>query len=198
MLTRVFAAIAVASSLAAVKVASTSNASSAPPQNPYAGLYAKNVAGMGLPDQSLDRVLPPDADNAFSDFVEPMTQSKTCSQRCSRTCSTTCTTTRGCKRQTDGCGGAAVPATPRPSGSAAALPSQVRRSDDLTAHTFINAQRALALAGYEGICVDGVQSAAFTSALKDFQSRSDVGVTGVLSENTWQAIEPLLRRMSVR
>lgn len=196
MLSRLLAAGVAVSLFVAGALASGSGTLPAPPENPYASHYAKNVTGMQMPDQSLDRVMPADADTGFSSFAEPSTQSKTCSQRCS----TTCTTTRGCKRQTDGCGGTVTPSAPRTSPTtplaqeAAALPPVVRYSTDLTAHTLINAQRALAIAGYEGLCLDGSYSPTFTAALKDFQTRNSVVATGVLTDPIWQVLDTLLRR----
>lgn len=205
MLQRVVAAIVVACSLAVVAFASTDNAIPRSHDNPYADKYARNLVGMSLPDQTLDGVRPPNADVAFAHDPEGGAQaSKTCSQRCS----TTCTTTRGCKRQTDGCSGGSTPASPPPYSTPsqplpAAVPlmsaptaTAVQLTQDLTALTTVNAQRALVIAGYEGLCVTGTIAPAFDVALKDFQSRHRIAATGVLTLETWQVLQPLLLRAS--
>lgn len=178
-------------------------------ENPYASVYAKNISGMTKPDQSLDLVMPADAQLAFSSFSEPAAQSKTCSQRCSTTCSNGCTTSRGCssscRRQSDGCGGTStggittpMSLTPRaetaPVPPVQTLPTGVPSAVDLSVRSVLNAQRALAIAGYEGFCLDNTYSAGFTASLKDFQSRNSLAAVGVLTTPTWQLLDMILSR----
>lgn len=210
MLKRFIVALAVASSVAVVGFASGNGGQSAPQKNPYAGIYARSVTAMSLPDQTLDHFVAPNADLPTGEFTTAAAQaSKTCSQRCSTTCSKTCTTTRGCssscKRQSDGCGGTSTPpptTTPRtPEAPAATTPlasPRVQLTADITEQNTLNAQRALAIAGYEGFCLTGTYSPAYDAALKDFQARHNLGVTGILTDQTWVALQPLLNRAATR
>lgn len=204
MLRRLVGAIVAASSVAVVVFASSTSNDAATPQNPYAAVYANSLAGMKAPDHSLDRVLPPNADFGVAAPVVAAPQSKTCSQRCSTTCSKGCTTTRGCssncKRQSDGCGGSITrpptTTTTSPVETSALLPSSKSpAARDFTARTVLNAQRALVIAGYEGVCVNGLESKEFLVALRDFQSKNGLVPQGTMTDFTWQAMRPMLARM---
>lgn len=192
---RLIGALLGALSVAVVAMASNSGESTQTPQNPYAAVYVKNLAGMKLPDQALDLVLPPDADLKVSEFTATTQASRTCSQRCS----TTCTTTRGCKQQTDGCQGTATQPKPsQPATPSTPIASSVRLTLDVTERTLVNSQRALAIAGYEGFCLDGADSPTFRTALRDFQTRQSLPADGVLGDTTWQALRALLVRATSR
>jgi hypothetical protein len=198
MLNKVLAGLAAAVSVAVVGFA-RADGPRVPQHNPYAGIYEKSLGAMRQPDQSLDRVLAPDSDWGLSEVEPYVAQSRTCSQRCSTRCSTTCTTTRGCstlcKKQTDGCGGTvAPPPTTNPATLTGRLPSGVYLASDLTGHSVVNAQRALVVAGYTNLCVDGSTSAAFSEALRDYQARNGLPATGQLTAETWAALDVVLAR----
>ena len=190
-------AACVMSSIAAVAV-SGSGASTTPSTNPYESRYERNVAGLGLPDQTFDNVLPPNADLGMTGFVAPGQSSRTCSSTCSKTCSTTCTTTRGCKTQTQGCQGTTTaPATTQPAKSSALPAGSVLITPDLNARTVVNAQRALVIAGYQGLCVTGAEgSPDYKAALVDFQRRQSLTASGEVNDATWAKFQQLLLKAS--
>lgn len=192
-------AACVMSSIAAVAM-SGSGTSTTPATNPYAPRYEKNVVGMALPDQSLDSVLPPNADLTSAGFVAPLQSSKTCSSTCSKTCSTTCTTTRGCKTQTQGCQGTTIPpttTTTQPARPSTLPTGSVQITQNLTARTIVNTQRALVIAGYEGLCVTGVEtSPEYKAALLDFQRRQGLPPSGEVNDATWASLQQLLVKVS--